>query len=109
LQHIEMAHPSRIGHQRGAAAAIFVVMLSVALAAGAFALDFGHLLLVRNELQNAADAAALAGAGALHGGAPEANKPNWTQGEITSTGVTRLNASDGAALTHASIEPGSGT
>src|SRR5215813_5883114 len=45
-------------------AVIFSAALISILGLGAFALDFSHMLAVRGELQNAADAAALAGAGA---------------------------------------------
>src|SRR4030095_1380736 len=38
-----------------------LVLLVVALAAAAFAFDYGHGLSVRRQLQNATDAAALAG------------------------------------------------
>lgn len=56
---------SRINDQRGAVAAIVAVTLTVLLAMTALALDIGHALVARNELQNAGDAAALAGARAL--------------------------------------------
>ncbi len=43
-------------------AVLFVVLLGVA----AFAIDIGHLMVVKNEVQNAADAGALAGARMLY-------------------------------------------
>ena len=92
--------------QRGSAAVIFVLLLSFALAATTFAVDFGHLLLVRNELQNAADAAALAGAGALHVGATDAAKPNWAESEVRSAAVVNLNRSDGVQLADSTVETG---
>ncbi|MCE7964666.1 MAG: pilus assembly protein [Nitrospira sp. NTP2] len=52
-------------NSRGAAAVMVAVTLTVLLAMGAAAIDIGHALVARNELQNAADAAALAGARAL--------------------------------------------
>lgn len=55
----------RVNDQRGAVAAIVAVVLTVLLAMTALALDVGHALVARNELQNASDAAALAGARAL--------------------------------------------
>ena len=51
--------------QRGAVAIIVALCLILFIGFTAFAIDIGHLTVVRNELQNAADGAALAGAGAL--------------------------------------------
>ena len=63
--------------ERGSILALSAVgMLSVVLAA-ALAVDVSHLYLAKNELQNAADAAALAGASGLNftiGGIPDAVK-----------------------------------
>ena len=49
-------------HQRGAIAIMFALSLVVLFACMGIALDLGRLYVVRTELQNAADAAALAGA-----------------------------------------------
>lgn len=48
--------------QRGAIALMFSLLLVVLLAAGGIVLDLGHLYVLKSELQNAADSAALAGA-----------------------------------------------
>ncbi|WP_230753520.1 pilus assembly protein TadG-related protein, partial [Ralstonia solanacearum] len=47
--------------QRGAVGVLSPILLIIFLAIGAMAIDIAHLFVVRNELQNAADAAALAG------------------------------------------------
>src|ERR1051326_7060114 len=47
---------------RGAVAVTVAIMLVVLLSFGALALDISNAMIARNELQNAADAAALAGA-----------------------------------------------
>ena len=60
---LSFAKPFR--NERGAAAAMVAVFLMVLLAFGAAALDVGHALVARNELQNVSDAAALAGTRAL--------------------------------------------
>ena len=52
--------------QRGAVAVIVALTLVVLLAFGALAVDLGYLMMVKNELQNAADAGALAGARELY-------------------------------------------
>ena len=54
-----------LSDQRGAIAVTVSLMLIVLLAMAALALDVGHALVARNQLQNASDAAALAGARAL--------------------------------------------
>lgn len=51
--------------QRGAVLIIVAVLMTVFIGMTALAIDLGHLYLVRNELQNAADAGALAGASNL--------------------------------------------
>lgn len=57
---------SRTGarRQRGAVGLIMPAMLIAIFSVGALAVDVARLIVVRNELQNAADAAALAGAAA---------------------------------------------
>jgi Flp pilus assembly protein TadG len=49
-------------NRRGAAAVIVAILIVVLVGFAALALDIGHLAVVRGELQNAADAGALAGA-----------------------------------------------
>lgn len=51
--------------QRGAVLIVLAVLLMLFVGITALAIDLGHLYLVRNELQNAADAGALAGASNL--------------------------------------------
>jgi hypothetical protein len=54
--------PAYLPRQRGGVAIMFGLTLVVVLAAGGMAIDLGHLYVVKSELQNAADSAALAGA-----------------------------------------------
>ena len=51
--------------QRGITAIVVAVMITVLIGFVGFAVDFGFVMSTRNQLQNAADAAALAGAGLL--------------------------------------------
>ena len=51
----------------GSVALLVVFLLVILIGAGSFVLDMGNLYRVRNELQNASDAAALAGASRLDG------------------------------------------
>jgi Flp pilus assembly protein TadG len=54
-----------LNNSRGAVAVMVAITMTVLLAMAAAALDIGHALVARNELQNSADAGALAGARAL--------------------------------------------
>jgi Flp pilus assembly protein TadG len=54
-----------LNNSRGAIAAMVAITMTVLLAMAAATIDIGHALVARNELQNSADAGALAGARAL--------------------------------------------
>jgi Flp pilus assembly protein TadG len=54
-----------LNNSRGVTAAMVAILLTVLLAMGAAAIDIGHALVARNELQNVSDSAALAGTRAL--------------------------------------------
>jgi len=58
--------PSILRNQRGAVAVIIGISIFMLVGFGALAVDIGHLHVARNELQNAADAGALAGARVLY-------------------------------------------
>ncbi|MNS30303.1 hypothetical protein D3C72_623290 [compost metagenome] len=53
-------------NQQGAVLILAVLALPILLGFSALAIDYAYAYVVRNELQNAADATALAGAGCLH-------------------------------------------
>lgn len=82
-------------------ALLMVVLLSFA----AMAIDIGHLMVVRNELQNAADAAALAGAQYFY---PSLTPkiPNWTAAETQAINSIQLNKSDGVTLVDGVVQSG---
>jgi hypothetical protein len=67
--------PDKLVDQRGSVIVPVALLLVILLAVAGLALDIGYLMVVRNELQNAADASALAGAGLLFPGNPN---PNWS-------------------------------
>ena len=74
----------------------------------ALAIDVGMLMLARNELQNAADAAALAGAGAMYkrnDGTYEAF-PNWTRARDSASNAVPYNKAMKQALTTSTIATG---
>jgi len=58
--------PTSIYNQRGATAVMVAIVMVLLIMFAALAIDVGHLCVVRNELQNAADAGALAGARFLY-------------------------------------------
>lgn len=76
---------------------LFVLVLPVLIGFTAFALDLARLVTVRAELQNAADAAALAGARALVSG-NGATIYDWTTAESTADTTIALNETDNGPL-----------
>lgn len=77
--------------------------MPILLTLGAFAVDLPRVATVRNELQNAADAAALAGAAKL---LPSGSGPDWPSAASTTSAAVSLNASDGATLSVAGVQTG---
>jgi uncharacterized membrane protein len=84
-------------HQRGAVAVVVGLMMVVLVGVAAFTVDFGRWLIVRNELQNGADASALAGAGYLLN-PPVSGKPNWVLATAQAQQAVALNRSERMAL-----------
>jgi hypothetical protein len=70
---------SKLRDQRGISAVIIAVCLVMLLGFVALAIDTSHLVVARNELQNAADAGALAGARYLYLNDGTAINPNANQ------------------------------
>lgn len=89
--------------QRGSVAIIVAIMMTLLLGFGALAVDIGNVLVTRNELQNAADAAVLSGAGYLHKGAPI---PNWTLAEQQTSQAISLNKSMKVSLSNGVVRSG---
>jgi Flp pilus assembly protein TadG len=88
----------RIGRKRdGSVIAILpLVLLVIAIACAAFAFDYGHGLSVRTQLQNAADAAALAGAYEL--ARPTVTATNLTKAEQYAREIGAKNFADDVAV-----------
>lgn len=89
--------------ERGAVGVMTPVMLVFSLGFAAIATDVARLMIVRNELQNAADAAALVGAGGLYPGTPA---PNWTNGVNQGDAGIALNATEGVRLVSGQVQAG---
>lgn len=66
-------------NQRGVSAIIIAICLFMLVGFVALAIDVGHLMVARNELQNSADAGALSGAGNLYLNDGTAVNPNANQ------------------------------
>ena len=98
-----------LNNSRGAVAVMVAITMTVLLAMAAAALDIGHAMVARNELQNAADAGALAGARALgilyEGMTPAAMGSDQLSGGDAATSTTAvqttavLNAAAGVNVT----------
>jgi len=87
----------------GAVAVFAAIGMTVFLGFAALALDIGHMVSVKGELQKAADAGALAGARALTLIAPS---PNWTNGTTAATNTVKQNKVDNSLLLNCTALPG---
>ena len=85
------------GDQSGSVAVISALCLAVMLGLAAVVIDLGHAYVVKRELQNAAEAGALAGARALSLPATTTTK-FWANGTATATSTVKLNFAGGAQL-----------
>ena len=98
------------GETSGAAAVITALALVAICGAAALTIDWGHLVSVKNELQIASEASALAGARALCTQIPESASfvdiPNWTNGGTSADYILKKNAADNALLANADIQSG---
>jgi Flp pilus assembly protein TadG len=90
--------------QRGVVAITVGFSLVMLLGVGAFAIDIGRLLVVKNELQNAADAAALAGASYLMP-TTAAGEPNWALATQRAGQAVSMNVADGSKLVSGTVTP----
>jgi len=90
--------------QRGSVALFFLLFLIPLLSFGALAIDIAWVVTVNNQLQNAADAAALAGADAMM--SPSGGAVNWSQAAPAANGVIAQNSAAGAALSTGTVTAG---
>ncbi|MGU7841611.1 TadG family pilus assembly protein [Burkholderia sp. AW33-5] len=90
--------------ERGSVALFFLMFLIPLLSFGALAIDIAWVATVRNQLQNAADAAALAGADAMM--SPTGGVLNWSQAAPAANGVIAQNAAAGAPLATGTVTTG---
>lgn len=108
LEERQFRTPEPDRNQCGAVIVMVALLLVVFVGFAAMAIDIGHLLVVRNELQNAADAAALAGAASLVPQTPPASPapPAWAMAATVAAGSIGLNKSENAALADCEVSTG---
>jgi Flp pilus assembly protein TadG len=104
-------HNIALERQRGAVAILTALFLVVLLALAAFAIDIARWYLVRNELQNAADAAALAGAACVNpstqcGSLPNATAPDFTVASSAAATAISLNKAVNVTLQTGQVTAG---
>jgi Flp pilus assembly protein TadG len=99
--------------KKGSMAITVAVWLTCFIGIAALAFDIGHMMIVRNELQNGADAAALAGANCLSKTTSGSNCTNtaatalnWTMASTKATNSIMLNKSDGMGLINGTVQTG---
>jgi Flp pilus assembly protein TadG len=90
--------------QRGSVSMLVAFLLPLFLGLAAFAIDLVYLQVARNELQNDADAAALAGARYLHDGTN--STPYWGLAEQKALAAVGLNTAAGAPLNTGTVNSG---
>ncbi|CBM10247.1 TadG family pilus assembly protein [Ralstonia solanacearum] len=94
-------------NQRGAVGVMMPFLLIIIFAIGVLAIDIARLLVVRNELQNAADAAALAGANYLYRpGTTPGSSYDWSSAQSNALSALRQNYAAGAKLIDADVQTG---
>ncbi len=93
--------------QRGAVLILVALLLPVLLGLCALAVDVALVFLVRNELQNVADAAALSGAAKLYSGeGGPIDEPNFSAAASTAGEAITLNRSIGVELEDVTVASG---
>jgi Flp pilus assembly protein TadG len=90
--------------QRGNVALFFLMFLIPLLSFAAFAIDMARVTAGLDELQNAADAAALAGAASLI--QSTTSGPNWSLAQSSAASAVSLNKSDGVSLASGTVATG---
>lgn len=90
--------------QRGAVTPLVALVLPVLIGTAAFAVDLAYVYVVRSEMQNDADAAALAGAHALID--PATGALRWDTAVTQARQAVGLNRAAGHAMSDATVETG---
>jgi len=91
-------------NEKGMALIFVVITLVTLIGFVGLSIDIGYMYIVKGQLQNAADAGALAGAETLFQGSPPSI--NWTSAEANALSFVQKNAAAGVALSDAQIAAG---
>jgi len=91
--------------RRGSIVLLTAILLAVFVGALALVIDLSHLFVVKNELQNAADSAALAGAQALSKNNSPCD-PDWDAAKPAAISAIQKNYSDLQLLSSCQVSPG---
>jgi Flp pilus assembly protein TadG len=100
---------ARFKNERGVTLVYVALLLVVILGIAAFAIDVGYHRVVRNQLQNAADAAALAGCNRLYEREVvvfPAPPPDWAAATTEATSAIGINTADNKVLSDGTIATG---
>jgi len=92
--------------ESGSVTTVVALCLVVLIGLVALVVDTGYVMNIRNELQNAADAAALAGARSLFLSSLQAGEPNWVAAQEAAADVVRSNRSSNQPLLDAQVQVG---
>jgi len=96
--------------EKGVIAILIALLLPIIIGLGAFAVDFSYRFLVRSELQNAADATALAAAACLYGraqcGNQHASTPDWNTARQSAIDYVSKNSAENTPLTNVAVDYG---
>lgn len=94
-----------IKNKRGVVAVVVALSLVAFMGFVALAFDIGYLMVNRNQLQNAADAAALAGAGHLWYNATSST-PAWSSAQAAASTTAPSNKAGGITLVDYEVQTG---
>jgi Flp pilus assembly protein TadG len=100
---------AKLKSEKGVTLVYVALLLVVFLGMAALAIDVGYNRVVRNQLQNAADAAAIAGCNRLYDRDVvifPAPPPNWTAASAEATNAIPINTADTQALSVGTIATG---
>ena len=100
-----LAFPISQARQKGSVMLVFVLLLPILLGFTGLSIDVSRILQAKQELQNAADAAALAGAAALDDAGGEIPY-NWTAAAHDATQWIGKNPVSGRVLTDGAVTVG---
>jgi Flp pilus assembly protein TadG len=96
-----------VRNERGISAILIALVMFALIGIVGLALDVGYAYLAKTELQNAADAGALAGVGTIYPANSSSlttlPSPDFTSAQATATSLVKKNKSVGANLTDADI------